>query len=527
VSAQSTIAFAPSHHTLRPNSLREGAAVAEQRIEVSVYLKRKDENLADLGESQMARRGALHHHRAAAYGHEVELIRGFAAAHGLSVTAVEPARRLVKLAGSVAELEAAFGVTLHIYAGPSGQYRSYEGSLQLPPEVVDSVEAVLGLDNHPAAAPNFVQAQGAGMQSYVATALWPNQIGACYGFPANLSAGSECIGIIELGGAYQESDTAAAFTAMGLTVPTVVAVAVDGAQPASNPNADGEVALDIQVAGANAPGATIAVYFAPNTYQGFADAISHAATDTANSPSVISISWGSSESDWGIGTPGGPMPQAVQALNSAMQDAAELNVSVFVASGDHLGTNSETDGRAHVQFPASSPWAIGCGGTLIDTTGTVINSEVVWNDGASGWGTGGGISDFFPVPSFQQNIGLPVSVNDGQLRRGVPDIAGNAAPSSGYIVVLNGTNASFGGTSAVAPLWAGLTAVINGNAPQKIGFFLPLLYQNPGDLLDIVQGNNKPAGSNLGYEAGPGWDACTGLGSPNGAALLQLFAPGT
>jgi len=135
-------------------------------------------------------------------------------------------------------------------------------------------------------------------------------------------------------------------------------------------------------------------------------------------------------------------------------------------------------------------------------------------------GGGGGISDLFPVPTFQQNASLPPSVNDGQTRRGVPDVAGDAAPGTGYRVVVSGQTQVFGGTSAVAPLWAGLTALINEGAATPIGFFLPFLYANSTLLRQITQGDNNPSGSDVGYSAGPGWNACTGLGVPNGASLF-------
>jgi kumamolisin len=170
-----------------------------------------------------------------------------------------------------------------------------------------------------------------------------------------------------------------------------------------------------------------------------------------------------------------------------------------------------------VDFPASSPWIIGCGGTAICVNGNTIESESVWNDGDSGGG--GGISDLFPVPSFQQNTTLPPSVNDGQTRRGVPDVAGDAAPSTGYSIVVNGRTEVVGGTSAVAPLWAGLTALINEGATAPVGFFLPLLYANPTLLRQITLGDNIPSSSDIGYTAGPGWNACTGLGVPDGESL--------
>ena len=151
-------------------------------------------------------------------------------------------------------------------------------------------------------------------------------------------------------------------------------------------------------------------------------------------------------------------------------------------------------------------------------SGSSITNEKVWNDGDSGGG--GGISDLFPVPTFQQNADLPPSVNDGQTRRGVPDVAGDAAPGTGYRVVMNGQTQVVGGTSAVAPLWAGLAALINEGAATPIGFFLPFLYANSTLLRQITQGDNNPSGSDVGYPAGPGWNACTGLGVPNGESLF-------
>jgi kumamolisin len=307
---------------------------------------------------------------------------------------------------------------------------------------------------------------------------------------------------------------------MGLAPPRVVAVSVDHAANApTGGGADGEVALDIQVAGGVAPGAEIAVYFAPNTDAGFADAISAATQDATHKPSIMSISWGSAEANW--------TAQAMRTMNSLLQDAAGLGLSVFAASGDGLATDGIGDGQAHVDFPASSPWAIGCGGTASTLAGdgqggATLRGERVWNDGASG--TGGGISDVFEPPAFQAAAALPPSVNGGRPGRGVPDVAGNAAPESGYTVIVGGEKQVVGGTSAVAPLWAGLIARINQQAARPAGFFLSAIYGRPGLLREVTQGSNRPAGSPIGYDAGPGWNACTGLGTPRGQALAEALA---
>ena len=456
-----------------------------ERFEVSVYLKPGTTNF--------------------------QLVEEFASDHGLTVVSTEPARRLIKLSGTAAQFQSAFQTTLAHYQDGKLTFRGRSGSLKLPAELHAVIESVMGLDNRPQARPRLVILPAA----EVAESYRPNNVASLYAFPTSVTGKGQCIALIELGGGYTPADTASAFETMGLTPPAVVTVSVDGGKntPSPDDGADGEVALDIQVAGGAAPGARIAVYFAPNTDAGFVDAITSAVHDTTNRPSVISISWGAPESGW--------TQQAIQSMNSALQDAATAGVSVFVASGDNLATDGVRDGKAHVDFPASSPWAIGCGGTSIAVSGSSITSESVWNDGNSGGG--GGISDLFPVPSFQQNTNLPPSVNDGQTRRGVPDVAADAAPGTGYRVVVNGQTEVVGGTSAVAPLWAGLTALINEGASTPVGFFLPFLYANPTLLRQITDGDNNPQGSDVGYSAGPGWNACTGLGVPDGKSLFAAL----
>ena len=191
---------------------------------------------------------------------------------------------------------------------------------------------------------------------------------------------------------------------------------------------------------------------------------------------------------------------------------------MLVASGDNGSGDGATDGSLNVDFPASSPHATGCGGTHIATSGSTISAESVWNDGANGGAGGGGISTVFATPAWQS--GLTVTTTSGTQplsNRGVPDIAGDADPSSGYKVRVDGADAVFGGTSAVAPLWAGLIARINAAKDTPAGLINPTLYANPAALNDITTGNNGA------YEATTGWDACTGLGSPDGTALASIL----
>ena len=436
-------------------------------------------------------------------------VQAFAEAHGLRVVETDPARRLMRLEGSIGDLQGAFSTQLHQYTHQGRAFRARTGPLSAPAEVAAVVEAVLGLDTRPIATPKSMRLANPDASS----GFLPNAVTALYGFPAGDGAG-ECIAVIELGGGFNDADTRSAFQAMGLSPPTVTAVPVSGGanQPGQDTDADGEVALDIQVAGAGAPGARLAVYFAANTDQGFVDAISQAAHDAANSPSIMSISWGSAESAWS--------QQAVASMTSALQDAASVGVTVLAASGDGLATDGVNDGKAHVDFPASSVWVVGCGGTRLDASGATIAGESAWS--SEGGGTGGGISDLFSVPAYQKETVLPASVNGDHVGRGVPDVAGDADPQTGYRVVVDGQTQVIGGTSAVAPLWAGLFALINAAAGKPSGPPHAILYAHPEAFRDTVTGDNTSGG--IGYEAGKGWDACTGLGTPDGSKVAALFA---
>ena len=494
----------PSARTAPAGTLM-GPVDPQTQIHVSIYLK-------PVGENAPVDREDLAAQRAVNQADGIKLVSDFAAQAGLSVDLVDPGRRLIQLSGSAAAAQAAFRTTLSCYQDGGVTFRGREGTLQLPEALHGVVEAVLGLDTRAQAQTRAIVASAAVQAGYL-----PNVVAQIYNFPTTVTGAGQCIGLIELGGGFLQTDIDTAFSAMGLASPNVTAVSVDGGAnvPIPDDGANAEVALDIQVAGGAAPGAAFAVYFAPNTDAGFVDAITQAVHDTTNSPSVISISWGSAEPNW--------TAQAVATMNSALQDAGTLGVSIFVAAGDNLSTDSVADGQVHVDFPAASPNAIGCGGTQLNASGLTVGSETVWNDGSSG--TGGGISALFPVPGFQGSAPLPLNVSTQQPGRGVPDVAGNAAPGTGYDIVVNGQNAVVGGTSAVAPLWAGLTALINQQGAQSVGFFLPLLYGQSAGVREIVDGNNIPAGSSLGYSAGPGWNACTGLGVPDGNALMGLLAP--
>ena len=246
------------------------------------------------------------------------------------------------------------------------------------------------------------------------------------------------------------------FQNIGIPAPMVKAVSVDQAhnRPSTPQSADAEVMLDIEVAGAVAPGCSIAVYFAPNSERGFHDALSTAVHDQLRKPSVISISWGGPESSWS--------QQSIQNFDQVAQEAGLLGVTITVASGDNGSSDGVEDGQAHVDFPASSPHVLALGGTRLTATGGAIVSEQVWNDGAQGGATGGGYSSMFAQPDWQSRAAKNAS-------RGVPDLAGNADPDTGYNILVDGQPMVVGGTSAVAPLCAGLVVLFNQQLNRHVG----------------------------------------------------------
>jgi kumamolisin len=483
-----------------------GRTPADNVMSVSVIVRRKTPlSLAELKGARVSR--AEFDAKYAASEEDFAALRQFAHEHGLSVdeAASSLARRTLVLRGTVENMEKAFGVELHQYEGPKKTFHCFTGAVSLPENRAGVVEAVLGLDGSPIAKPHirFLRQGQAASVTYS-----PVQVAALYAFPAGVNGAGETIGVIELGGGYNTSDITTYFSGLGLTPPDVVSVSVDGGanSPSTPDSADGEVALDIEVAGGVAPGAKIAVYFAPNTDQGFIDAITTAVHDTTHQPSVISISWGGPESSWS--------QSSVTALDNACQSAGALGITITVAAGD----NGSSDGESgnNVDFPASSPHVLACGGTTLVGSGTKITSETVWNDGSSGGATGGGVSNEFALPSWQANVGVP-KPSSAKGGRGVPDVAGDASPETGYNILVDGQQEVVGGTSAVAPLWAGLIALVNQQRGSSAGFVNPALYAAPSALHDIVSGNNGA------FSAGPGWDACTGLGSPIGTAVAAAL----
>ena len=379
-----------------PAAEQAGPVDGSQRIEVTLVTRRRAALPRDLveGPATVTREQLAERHGTDPA--DIDFLRIVLAPHGLQVTEADPGARRVKVEGSLAALSETFGADLSLVRTPqpgSGQpaeHRYRQGALRIPAELNGIVLAVLGLDDRPQAQPHFrrapavstAEATGTGTAGAAAPAAapvsWtPPQVATLYKFPAGTDGTGHTLAIIELGGGFGRSDLDTYFGELSLPVPTISAASVDGAvnQPGQDPNgADGEVLLDIEVAGAVAPGAAQVVYFAPNTDQGFVDAVT-ISVHASPTPTAISISWGQSEDAW--------TAQGRTALDQALADAAALGITVCVAAGDNGSGDAQTDGQPHTDFPASSPHALACGGTSLhgDAASAVISSETVWNDG--------------------------------------------------------------------------------------------------------------------------------------------------
>ncbi len=480
-------------------------------IEVTVRLRRKKSIEDKLAAGEVLSHDSYEKSYGAAQ-QDIKKVEAFANSFHLSVVEADLARRSVVLTGTIADMESAFGVKLGSSTDRDGNaIRVREGEIFVPASLKGIVEGVFGLDNRPIARPMFKAFPFDNTTLTAANVIASysaDQIAKFYGFPGGFDGEGQTIAILELGGGYRTNDLTNYFNGLGIKAPSIKTVSVDNGvnTPSTPTSADLEVMLDIEVAGAVAPGAKIIVYFAPNTDQGFLDAITTAIHDKVNKPSVLSISWGSAEINW--------TDQTKVSMNEAFKAASLLGVTVCVAAGDAGSADLATDGLVHVNFPASSPYVLSCGGTSLYVKENTIVSEVVWHESDTS-ASGGGVSEFFPLPSYQAGANVPPSINSRFVGRGVPDVAGSADRFTGYKVLVDGIPTVVGGTSAVAPLYAGLVARINQQKGKPAGFINPTLYANPSLARDITLGNNNTTINNVGYSAGPGWDACTGLGVIN------------
>ena len=432
---------------------------------------------------------------------------------GVRIDAVSPAARTVIATGPVAAWERAFKVKLQHFVFKDQDYVSHIEAPSLPSDMVGSIEAVLGLDRRRVARP-YVQAREVQTANYPTGSFAVPEVASLYDFPEGDGAG-QTIGIIELAGGYTPELVKVWLKLHGVSDPQIVDSSVGGGtNPGIGLPSDAnvqEVYLDIEVAALVAPAAKLVVYFAAdNSSAGFLNVVKAAIHDEQESPNILSISWGGAESSF--------TESFLDSMDSAFQDAASLGITVTCAAGDQGSSDGEFDGQEHVDFPASSPHTLSCGGTRLSAAEGQSTEEVVWNHGKMipVSATGGGVSSYFGLPDWQEAAGVPSNPESGQPGRGVPDVAGNGDPETGYQVFVQGLAMVIGGTSAVAPMWAGLIARMNQRRGSSLGFVNPKLYaiSSPSAAWqDITQGSNGF------YQAQVGWDACTGLGRPIGDAL--------
>jgi kumamolisin len=353
----------------------------------------------------------------------------------------------------------------------------------------------------------------------------PVEISSVYNLAGNVAINNSRIAIIELGGGYRPTDLTAYWTHLGLiTTPVVNSISIDGATNSPGPNGDSiEVVLDIQMAGGVNYNSTIDVFFAPNSFEGYYNAFHTAIYSGVYD--TISTSWGNPESLWGSAN--------LQLFNNLFQYAAEIaNITITAASGDRGASDGESG--LNVDFPASSPWVLGCGGTTLNCPTRVYSnpstSETVWNNSTGS--TGGGFSIVSNLPAHQTSAVILNYPN--QTKRAVPDISANADPFTGYVIYLYNSYLIVGGTSAVAPIIAAYIASF------KKGYILNKLYNsyNSTELIthDIVSGNNSngsnsnmcgsctlPTSDLSKWSALSKYDVCTGLGTINGTILTPII----
>jgi kumamolisin len=463
---------------------------------------------------------------------DLEVVQAFAVAQGLQVIEASAARRVVELSGSLAAFGQAFSVHFLMLDAPKRPYRSHDGPIAIPPELQEVIEDVIGLDDRPLLHPRVT-----GGKLDKLSCVDPRALAARYQFPSGATGAGQCIGVLQFGGGYTQSDLDTYFNLRGLKTPETALVELDGQtnQPADSsmilacaqclglvpvaagssvdPNARAylatfECTMDLQLLGTFANGARLVTYMAPETPKGQYTAFSKAIFDRTHAPSVINCSWGAPEID--------SLPKYLLSLDRLFQDASLKGVTICASAGD-LGDGTELFGEPRPQFPASSPYALACGGSSVSAD---LSQETSWYETLPGlpgaMSGGGGFSQTFAIPSWQKDAGI------GSTWRGYPDVAAKADVLNGYDVVVTGLDLPMGGTSAAAPLWSALVALINERLGRPVGLLGPHLYTKPfaQAVRNVTQSGGGPC------TPVPGWNPCTGLGSPIGTGLLAALSPG-
>jgi kumamolisin len=469
---------------------------------------------------------------------DLSIIKHFAKKHGLRVIEISKARRCVVLSGTILKFSRAFQVRLRDFKHKGQTYRSHSDAIQIPSDLAEIVEGVLGLEDR------SLMTHHAFVRAMLSTNhVEPSEVAKAYQFPVHANGKGERIAIIELGGGFYNQDIRNYFQKHKLRTPRIKVHEFDGQRnsPASKQSVEQvlsllgvskvrekaamterselgramwtiESTIDIQLAGNFAHGAFIDVYFAPNNAQGKYHALTSALTNKECPPTILSCSWGAVEEELPL--------DVMHLLDQIFQDAALLGITVCFSSGDQ-GDDPARNGKPRAHFPATSPHVLSCGGTHWNLSGHRLN-EVVWNETMPHGvvKSGGGVSHIFNTPQWQ--LSAKVKSKTGHQGRGTPDISGKADIQRGYCTLVAGFKITMGGTSSAAPMWAGLIARINQKLECRVGFLTPLLYQKQFTKIcnDITRGNNGK------FKACRGWDPCTGWGSPNGKKLLIALGRG-
>jgi len=473
----------------------------------------------------------------------INLIKDFASTVGFIIEEIHTPSATIKLSGTALQINSAFGVILTDYTNTTTTFISHSGPVNIPSTLHGVVEYVLGLDQSVRIKRNKGTITNASIpQTTGAVATW--QLAAVYNYPGN-DANGVTVGIMEWGGGYTQNNLTSTFTqnipVNGATMPRVPIIGVDtvdvftdgGVNDPTESGGAPEVMLDIYCVWGSAPLCKMVLYFGygagassptagPNWYNNFNTAIH----DTVNNPSVLSTSWGAGENYatdgyWSAGT--------VSATEAVLAQSVVLGITIVVSSGDNGSTWAGY--VPEVEYPASSRYVTAVGGTSIQLTAqnsVTRSSEVVWN------GSGGGQSIYQSLPSWQAGLYYTTATTGGSFGspislavRGVPDVAGNSDPYTGYTFYEGSSNSyvQYGGTSAATPMVAGLIARLNALTGKRIGFANPFLYANPSAFYDIVSGYN--AVYVQGYNSTVGWDAVTGLGVPVGTSLYKVLKTGS
>ncbi len=532
--ALSGAVFAPLSGAKRHESLPPS-----EELEITVVLRRRvlrerlydDEYWSALPSEREVQASSSDYH---ARESDLALVETFALEHDLEVVSKSARRRTVVLRGPARAIGRAFAVELVRYRHETGDHRGFEGQVHVPEELAEVVMAVLGLHDRPVSKPALATAP-----TPVAPRLTIGDLAELYEFPEEASGRGQRIGIIELGGGYRERDLDTFFESLGIARPSVSTVEVDGAgnEPedeeqvratmewlaaavespatAGNPPPAGgatvEVTMDIEIAGALAPGAEIVVYFARPTERSLFNVL-HDALQPGG-PSVLSLSWSWNER---------PQDQDQAQIEDLLERCAVDGRTLCVGSGDRGSRGSPSDGPKSLnpQFPAISPYVLACGGTRLEIRDGRLVGEKAWNSVDFGQSTGGGVSRVSPLPRWQAEAQVPARP-DGWRGRGIPDVAAVADPETHCGIFVGGTWGPAAGTSASAPLWAALVARLNELLGVELGYSTPLFYRLARERPDVFR--DVVCGTNGAYKAAAGWDPCTGLGGPRGTRLLNAL----